>query len=293
MFFSRQRRAGRLGKRYFYGKTPLLENRPGLASKKKNSIPNIIPDAGKLKKLVFFMLIVGTLSCFTYWLRFSDFFKITDIYIDYAEAQSENEYVKNYFADYIGKNIIFTDYSPAFEKLKYEHPEFKSLSVSKSYPHKIKISFSEYTPAANVNVVINKTTSQKFIVNEIGFAAQKDIENPNLPKVTINSDTGFQIGTIIIDEDRLKYILGADKYFTDQFNIKIIDNEYRIIERELHIKTEKYFKILLDMQKPYEEQFDKLKKALSKMDLMNAPLDYIDLRIYSASGDKIIFKKRK
>jgi len=74
--------------------------------------------------------------------------------------------------------------------------------------------------------------------------------------------------------------------------MKILEAEYKVIPRELHLKTEKYFIIWLDIQKPFEDQLKKLKKALVKLDIFNEPLEYIDLRISGESGDKIIYKRK-
>ena len=74
--------------------------------------------------------------------------------------------------------------------------------------------------------------------------------------------------------------------------MKIIEIEYQVIPREVHLRTEKYFYIWLDIQKPYETQLKKLKKALVKLNIYDDELAYIDLRITGESGEKIIYKRR-
>jgi len=293
MFFNRKRHIQRLYKRYAYGKTPLLDNKSGFLRKKKNIIKNIAPEPKKIKKIIIAGLLAGGILVFIYWIFLSPAFKINEISIEYIEFQSENAFIKDYFNSLMGKNIIFAKTESIVEKIKKDYPEFKSLVARKKFPHAIIISFSEYPLIMNV---INYTEGggvYKFIINEIGYAAQSNIENPNLPYVKIATKEPFKPNSFIISKDKIDYITGAANYFETKFKMKILESEYKIYARELRLKTEKYFTIMLDAQKPYEEQFLKLKKALVKLDIYNTPLEYIDLRIYSGSGEKIIFKKRK
>ncbi len=293
MFFSRQRHASQSGKRYAYGKIPLLNNKTGFFKKKKNIIKNIAPEPKKLKRIAVITLAVGTVLAAIYWIFLSPAFKINEVVIDYDEFQSENAFIKNYFNNLMGKNIIFAKIEPIAEKIRMGHPEFKFLTAKKDFPHKIRISFSEYPLAMNVINYVDGGGVYKFIINEIGYAAQSNMENPNLPYIKIVTHKPFEANSIIMPKDKIDYILGTTNYFETKFKMGILESEYKPYARELHLKTEKYFTIMTDAQKPYEEQFLKLKKALLKLDIYNTPLEYIDLRVYSGSGEKIIFKKRK
>ena len=74
--------------------------------------------------------------------------------------------------------------------------------------------------------------------------------------------------------------------------MQLIHSIYKPVEREVHLKTEKDFAIWLDLGKTYEQQLDKLKRTLERLDIYNTPLQYIDLRISSQTGEKIIFRRR-
>lgn len=97
----------------------------------------------------------------------------------------------------------------------------------------------------------------------------------------------------IISAENLSYILHATSYFEEKFGMKIRETDFIIKARELHIKTEKNFTIWLDTQIPFERQFLKLKKAMATIDIYKVALEYIDLRIAGASGEKVIFKRKK
>ncbi len=75
--------------------------------------------------------------------------------------------------------------------------------------------------------------------------------------------------------------------------MKIIDAEYLVREREVHLRTEKNFIVWIDMEKDLNIQLDKLKKVLGKLNIYNTPLEYIDLRISGTDNEKVIFKRRK
>ena len=74
--------------------------------------------------------------------------------------------------------------------------------------------------------------------------------------------------------------------------MKVIDSEYLFIEREVHLRTEKYFEIWIDMTKELNLQMEKLKKVLGKIDIYSTPLEYIDLRISGTDNEKVIYKPR-
>ena len=73
----------------------------------------------------------------------------------------------------------------------------------------------------------------------------------------------------------------------------MLNAEYYVRERELHLQTEKNFMVMLDMEKPFMPQLDKLKKALPKLNIYNTPPEYIDLRISGTDTEKVIFKRKK
>ena len=98
---------------------------------------------------------------------------------------------------------------------------------------------------------------------------------------------------IVIDKDKLEYILNAIYDYEELFGMKVLSAEYKPREREVHIKTERNFVVWLDTSITLEKQYDKLKKATADLNIYTENLEYIDLRISSANGDRVIFKRRK
>lgn len=97
----------------------------------------------------------------------------------------------------------------------------------------------------------------------------------------------------ILSQENLTYILKAGAYYEEKFGMHILETQFLLEARELHLKTEKYFTLWLDTQIPFERQFLKLKKAMATLDIYKTPLEYIDLRITGTTGEKVIFKRKK
>jgi hypothetical protein len=224
---------------------------------------------------------------------FSGYFVVSEIKV---ESTSEGQVVIggniiNDLKDYKGKNTLFVDKQEIQALIQNKYPEIDNVQVGTNWPKTIVVSFSEFPETANI-VNISSESTKKYVVNSVGYVTRKDIDSPDLPTIKVKTDSPLNPESSIIDQSKLKYITDAIKYFTEKFGMKVVEVEYKVIPRELSIRTEKYFNIWLDIQKPFEDQLKKLKKALVKIDIYNEPLEYIDLRITGESGEKIIYKRR-
>ncbi len=251
------------------------------------------PTLTKIKKIFTLIAICTVIILTVYGIFFSGYFKIdeTEIINKSFDQETLATEIKESIKTTIGKNIFFTDTTELEQKIISTFPDLEKIKVEKNYPNKLAIEFFEYPLTANI---INQSNSIKktYIINSIGYVIKEDFENPNLPYLTIKSDEPINTENPVIEKNKLNYILETVKYFQDKFGMKISGIEYKPIARELHILTERNFYIWLDIQKPAEEQFKKLKKALVKLDIYKENLEYIDLRIAGGSGNKIIYKRR-
>jgi len=250
--------------------------------------------SSKFMKLAKLLAITAVIVFGLYSLFFSNYFSVTEISI---ESTNENQTIiggniVNDLKEYKGKNILFINKQEIQAKVQKKYPEIDSVQVSTDWPKTIVISFSEFPIVANLTN-ISKESTKKYIINSVGYVIQKDTDNTSFPYIKIKTDAPLNPESALIDKNKLEYILGSAKYFTEKFGMKIVEIEYMPIPREVHLRTEKFFYIWLDIQKPYEDQLKKLKKALVKIDIYNELLEYIDLRITGESGEKIIYKRRK
>lgn len=268
---------------------PLLHNQ---RRSRKNGIRNFkIPNIPRLKRLSILFTVLLAIGGISYLIFFSGGLKINTVQVYKDNSQVENDPLKNYFNSMIGQSIVFVNLEEATKKITDDNPQINNLSVKKRFPSSIRIDYTEFPVVANL-LVSAEDLQQKYLINSEGRIVRKDIENPNLPYLKMDTDKAFKNQDHVIDRDKLDYILKSSKAFEEKFGIKVFDVSYLKEAREIHLRTEKYFSVWLDMTQGYDKQFSKLKKALINLDIYNQPLNYIDLRISGGNGDKVIFKRK-
>jgi len=289
--FQRQRKPEKF--KFIYGKSPFLTNSSPKNFRRFTPTKRPHPILNKIKKI--FILLAGTAIIFLgiYGLFFSNYFNIKEILITNANLKNEhlsNE-IKSSLKSYLGKNLIFLNTENLNTKIRTKFPALETVKITKEYFDKLAIEFSEYPLIANV---INESDSMKksYIINAIGFAIKEDYENPNLPFIRIKSDEPVNTNSQLISPEKIKYILDATTYYRDKFGMGIREIEYKPTAREIRLLTDRNFTIWMDIQKPFDQQFKKLKKALVKLDIYKTNLEYIDLRISGNNGEKIIYRRR-
>lgn len=245
---------------------------------------------------IIFLLAVGGLIA---WLLTSPTFTIETITIENTEDLTDTETVialQPTVETLKGQNIWRTNTEKITETLTQNFPELATLSIKKVFPRTIKVVFTINPVVANLLLTVENPEmgkqQKKYILNTQGLIVEENFENPNLPYLMMTVDAFPTIRTTVIDAEMLTTILDGIELFTAKFGLKVFDSEYLKVERELHIRTEKYFTIWIDLEQDFEKQLNKLKKALPKLDIYNTPLEYIDLRISGINGDKIIYKPR-
>lgn len=99
-----------------------------------------------------------------------------------------------------------------------------------------------------------------------------------------------EINEELIPQDVLKTLLETTESFEGKFDMEVLEITYLKRARELHLFTERYFSVWIDLTQDVPLQLAKLKKALTEIDIYGAPLEYIDLRISGQNGEKVIYK---
>lgn len=292
--FDRKRKIGEY--KFLYGKSPILDKSNGIHGGFRTQIkpskrPH--PTLTKIRKITTLLIILAGSIFTVYAILFSNYFTITDISLKDKEIENQNiaEKIKKSISKTIGKNLVFTNTNDLETKILSSFPELEKITLDKDYPNTILIEFSEYPLVANV-INESSTLKKSYIINAIGYAVKENYEDKTLPYIRIKSDEPINSKNAVIESLKLKYILDSKTYFEDKFGMRILEVLYKPIAREIHLLTEKNFYIWLDIQRPFEQQFKKLKKALVKLDIHKTSLAHIDLRITGNNGDKIIYKRR-
>ncbi len=244
-----------------------------------------------LKKLFLIGSGIIIIIALLYTTIFSAFFEMEKWKIYGDDIVQENSKFEEFLRVYKGKNLVFIDTGKIEETIKKQYPEIKTLTVKKVFPDTLVMDYENYPEIANVFNLVGDT-QKKFIVNEIGLLVEEDYENPNLPYIKVKTEKSLGLHDYAFPKETLEYTLDAIYDFEEIFGMNILDAEYWKREREVHLKTERGFYIWLDTNLTLQEQYSKLKEALPKLNIYTENLAYIDLRISSVNGERVIFKRR-
>ncbi len=96
--------------------------------------------------------------------------------------------------------------------------------------------------------------------------------------------------SVVLKTEELNYILDAKSYFEEKMNIKVKESNFLPKAKELRLFTDRNFQVWIDMSYDFKEQINKLKNAVPKINPYQVQYEYIDLRIKSAEGQKIIYR---
>jgi len=287
-----------------YRKTIFNPQEKKLKKHKKTSLYNIKParlknksDQNKGKALLATILSIGIIAYGIYALFFSDIFLINNFIVqEEGTIIDNNKEINTILQQIIDKNVLLINEKELIDNIKAAHPEIENVSVKKILPATIKIQYDKYPTVANlVNIVEN--VQKKFLMDSQGFLVEENTEHPDLPHIYYETGQFLEVrNSFLGDPDqsqkRLTQIVNSIKLFEEKFAMKILYADYKKTEREVDLQTEKYFTVMIDLEKDINRQIEKLKKALPKLDIYNEPLVYIDLRISGTNTEKVIYKKK-
>jgi hypothetical protein len=155
-------------------------------------------------------------------------------------------------------------------------------------------------------------SEQIFTINELGFIsgigslddqlttivmdisgteATLPIADPTEESETPSPPT-WEVNQELIPEDILADLLNVKKEFEGRIDMQVLEVRYLKQAREVHLKTERDFTVWIDLTQDIDLQLTKLKKATSVLNIYEANLEYVDLRISGQNGEKVIYKLR-
>ncbi|MBD3328615.1 FtsQ-type POTRA domain-containing protein [Candidatus Peregrinibacteria bacterium] len=254
------------------------------------------PSSWKLTLTIVLILILGSLG--VHGVFFSDYFLIEDFKIEEEGTLIDNyEKMSAILKKVVGENILFIKSDALKKELLEAHPEIESIKIKKIFPDTVKIEYDKYPVVANIVNIVNGV-QKRFIADSQGFLVEENNEHPDLPYIYYNTDEPLELRhsfltSEAVSQKRLKQIINAVKLYEEKFAMHVLYAKFLKAEREVHLYTEKRFFVLLDLdeKKSINKQIQKLIKALTKLDIYNTPLDYIDLRISGTQTEKVIFKR--
>jgi len=104
----------------------------------------------------------------------------------------------------------------------------------------------------------------------------------NMQNLSVNQE--------LLPPDILETLLDTKEKFEGKFNMQVMEVHYLKCARELHLFTERYFFVWIDLTQDVSAQLSKLKKSMTQLNIYEAPLEYVDLRVSGQGGEKVIYK---
>ncbi len=260
--------------------------------------PRLKPPSNKGKKILALLLSIGIMAFGIHAIYFADYFIIERYQVEEEKTIVEdNKNMNQIMEKLLGKNLFLLDSANIIKQIKNVHPEIQNIRLKKIFPKTIKVEFEKYPTVANIVNIVGGI-QKKYLIDSQGLLTEENAENPDLPYIKIETKEQLKLRTTILPDatrsaEKLTYIIQAINLFEEKFGIRILFVLFKAREREVHLYTEKSFYVMIDMEKDLRMQIEKLKKALSKLDIYKEPLLYIDLRISGTDNEKVIFKRKK
>lgn len=242
-----------------------------------------------------------TVIAIFYLILFTRLFEIQKIDIQGdADTLDEQAETNQYLQEYIGDNLLFFNSFAHEDELLAKYPYLKDLRINRHFLHTISAKITTYDHIANVQMNFEDGSKQFYIVNELGYIAGVGTTNENLPTIVMDvtgtdaklptDEESPKVNEELINQETLQTLLKTKTDFEGKFDMQIMEVYYMKRARELHLFTERYFYVWIDLTQSVDVQLAKLKKAMSQINIYEDPLDYIDLRISGQNGEKVIYK---
>jgi len=269
-------------------------------SRKARMLPpaRIKPRSNRWKKVLAAILATGIVGFIIYAFFFADYFVVRNYKVEEKGTIIEsNDTINGILASRIGQNLTLLNEEKIVDEIHAAQPEINNINIKKVFPDTIIAEYEKYPTVANITNIVNGI-QKTFLVDSQGFLTEENTDNPNLPYIKVETANPMEVRNTFLSDaktstERLTYILNAINLFEEKFGMKILYAQLKLREREVHLYTEKYFYVMLDMEKDLGTQLEKLKKALPKLDIYTVPLLYIDLRISGSDFEKVIYKRKK
>lgn len=307
--YTNYRRVGDLRRKALSPKKSFLDERPSSFKEKLAHKRGGIKE--KLLKALKVLAGSAVLIGLVYLFFFTGFFEIKKIEIKgNSESIEDKNTVNEYLQKFLGDNIIMFSSMKHEKTLAEKIPYIKSLNIGRSWPDTLVATLETFPLIANVRVDQPDGSSQFYIVNELGFISTVGVTNEELPTIVMDvtgtdfdlsmhdeeSGTGgvasdsLAVHEELIPHELLNTIIKTKTDFEGKFNLQLLEIQYLKRAKELHLFTELEFFVWIDMSQDIDLQLAKLKKGLTKLNIYEDSIEYIDLRVTGQNGEKIIYK---
>lgn len=226
----------------------------------------------------YYILIFSIFVIIIIYIIFWPIFKIKEINIIKQDDITNMDIAYKTMDEYRWLSIWNADKQEILNKLRNYQHNIKDIKLNINLPNKLNLTINSYKWVFNTSI-----NGKTFIITENGTLIPWNYSN-ELNEIIVKNEiekSKFLDYKEILNKKYISNIFLTKKIIDENFtNIKISKITYYVIERELHLETEKNTILIFDLESDSRQQIEKL--AIFNKE--NKPLDkndfiYIDLRI--------------
>ena len=196
----------------------------------------------KTKFLKICLSLIGLLLFIFGILLFSPLGEVQKIYISQNQEINNAKKLKTVLLSLKGKKLLLLNPKQIKQFLHTQIPNLKNLKIKKSYPNKLYILFDTFDLSFKIND--NLYLDQTGTLIETNFQNAK--QTPNLPELILTPNQNLKALDQVLNQEQVKRMQETLDYFKKIINLEIKQIEYKIIPKELHLKTPLGTKIWID-----------------------------------------------
>lgn len=218
-------------------------------------------------------IIILVLLIVVYFLFFSPYFKVKDVFIEGNKTVSVEDIQKEIPSS---GNLILLKTGPIKNKIKQMYPQVKEIAIFKGLPNAIKIQIVEREQS-----LIWQTTNKRYLVDPNGYVSREvlDGEEISLPIVADLRNRSVSANEYLVSADFIIFVTYLNQHFFEQTNLNATAFSIDETSYDLIVDTDSGIKVFFDTTRSAQGGLEDLKQIL--INYRDNIHEYIDLRVES------------
>lgn len=270
-----------------------------ISNKRSFSVPD--EKRWKVKKILFFVLLIFFVGGSVWLLFFSSFVKIKHIKVDGFQEELVEKVVQNvsksfYFSLIPQDNILLISHSQIEKQIKENLFLAQNIKIKKVFPDTVEVFLEKRNDV--VAWCQGDPNQNCFLIDESGEVfyklknGERDFGN-EFPVVFCKGTVGIEIGEKIIKPELAKFCSEISRFSQEEAGVNLENVYYSpsFIAGEIKVRTDQNWEVYFNSFSTAQKQARLLKSVLEKNigEENVGKLEYIDLRL----DGKVLYKLRE